>query len=98
MCFKTYIFVLSLATMINDKTIIYQLSNGIELSFKESLLNQYKKEILSKGYEDGWNDCLKTFKKSHMIMKQIIIEKKNKLLDELHDEISTKKLNGKNNI
>jgi hypothetical protein len=84
--------------MANESVLIHQMECSNSYEFKLKLQLEYRNEWLSKGFESGWNKCSETFKKSHDKIKRGIIEKKNQLLDELHQEIWDKKGHGENNI
>jgi hypothetical protein len=84
--------------MTNEQSLITQIQNGIEPSMKMQLILKYKNDKLAEGFNLGWQNCQSTFKKSHCKIKEAIIKEKNRLLDELHDEIWQRKLNAENNI
>lgn len=83
--------------MITEDAIIAQLNNENDHPLKVSYLLQYRNQWLTRGFEDGWNRCMADRKKSKAKLKASIIKEKDKLLDELHEEIY-KIGNDKNNI
>jgi hypothetical protein len=78
--------------MINEDLLLKNLQNGIAPDMKLKLLHEYKNYWHSDGFEKGFQDCQKTIKKSTMKIYKTIEEKKNKLLDDIRDEIWKKNL------
>ena len=73
--------------MINEDNLIHQLSNESDCSTKVRFILQYRNECITKGFEIGWEKHCEDLAKSKSKRKQLILDEKNRLLDELHTEI-----------
>jgi hypothetical protein len=73
--------------MINEDNLIQQLSNESDCSTKVRFVLQYRNECITKGFEIGWEKHCEDLAKSKSKRKQLILDEKNRLLDELHTEI-----------
>jgi hypothetical protein len=84
--------------MINEELLISQIKNSKDSAYCMTLLLQYRNEYHKIGYVSGWDSHSSMIKKSKIKIKNTIIKEKDRLLDNLHEEIAQKKLNGEDNI
>lgn len=77
--------------MINEESLLKQLQNGLDPMVKNQLLTQYKNERQEFGFEKGYQDCMKFIKTTNMKLRQNIEKEKNRLIDQLRDEIWQRK-------
>jgi len=73
--------------MINEDNLIQQLGNESDHLIQVRYVLQYRNEWIEKGFKMGWENHCEDLAKSKSKRKQLILDEKNRLLDELHTEI-----------